>query len=736
MSQKSKNSAGKGKKPAKAGAESKGEDVLQAVILADSFQDRFRPFTLDRPRCLLPLANTPLIEYTLEFLAMNGVNEVYIYCGAFTEQVEDYISHSRWATTSRCCPFSVVQFVRVSDARSVGDVLRDLDSRSLVDGDFLVVHGDLVSNVMLDGILAAHRKRREASAANIMTVILRSGGDTDHRTKTKGITPIFAVDAKSQRLLHYDEMNPLQADHYLALDPAIPDELSTEFEVRADLIDAHIDICTPEVLALWSESFDYELPRRHFLHGVLKDWELNGKMIYAEVLEDRYAARASNLQLYDSISRDVLGRWTFPFIPENNLVPKQTYQRHANGLVMEQDASHAHDARLHNTVIGRDTTIGSSSQISNCFIGKGCKIGANVVLEDSFIWDDSTIEDGTRIVHSIIGDSVSIGQNCSLRAGSLVGPGVQVGEGTSLSENTVLSTLTLGGQPIARDTSLLGPSTNAAPLLEADDEEGLDERDPARLQKSLIYSVADWNVSTSSISTFASDLDSDDDDDADHHLLSSEHGGAKRSRHSSFASDDDSADKLSFHADAVHGLLDALRADSGDFDSAKLEFMGLRLANDASDTMMRKAVATAFARHAAELLTPEHGSLDASKAASKALTAKKGATTFIDEVGIGGQDAEQVAFILALQNALQHVKKPEPAKLGTLLAAMLQQLYALDILEEDGILAWWEDERAVAGEVMTALRDKCRVLVEWLENAEEEGDDDDDDDDDDEEDSE
>ena len=41
---------GKAKKPAKPGADEKREDVLQAVILADSFQDRFRPFTLETPR--------------------------------------------------------------------------------------------------------------------------------------------------------------------------------------------------------------------------------------------------------------------------------------------------------------------------------------------------------------------------------------------------------------------------------------------------------------------------------------------------------------------------------------------------------------------------------------------------------------------------------------------------------------------------------------------------------------
>ena len=42
-------------------------------------------------QCLLPLANTPLIEYTLEFLANAGVDDIFVYCGAHTEQVEEYI---------------------------------------------------------------------------------------------------------------------------------------------------------------------------------------------------------------------------------------------------------------------------------------------------------------------------------------------------------------------------------------------------------------------------------------------------------------------------------------------------------------------------------------------------------------------------------------------------------------------------------------------------------------------
>lgn len=47
--------AAKGKKPTKPGADEKREDVLQAVILADSFLDRFKPFTLERPRVCTPV---------------------------------------------------------------------------------------------------------------------------------------------------------------------------------------------------------------------------------------------------------------------------------------------------------------------------------------------------------------------------------------------------------------------------------------------------------------------------------------------------------------------------------------------------------------------------------------------------------------------------------------------------------------------------------------------------------
>jgi translation initiation factor eIF-2B subunit epsilon len=65
-----------GKGGAAGGEKLEARSVLQALLLADSFTQRFRPITVERPKALLPLANIPMIEYTLEWLSTNRVQEV------------------------------------------------------------------------------------------------------------------------------------------------------------------------------------------------------------------------------------------------------------------------------------------------------------------------------------------------------------------------------------------------------------------------------------------------------------------------------------------------------------------------------------------------------------------------------------------------------------------------------------------------------------------------------------
>ena len=69
------------------------EHKLQAVVIPESFSRNFEPLINDRPECLLPLANTPLLEYTLEFLALSGVKEVYFFVSLHYDMVKEYVEY-------------------------------------------------------------------------------------------------------------------------------------------------------------------------------------------------------------------------------------------------------------------------------------------------------------------------------------------------------------------------------------------------------------------------------------------------------------------------------------------------------------------------------------------------------------------------------------------------------------------------------------------------------------------
>ncbi|KAJ3568317.1 hypothetical protein NPX13_g6463 [Xylaria arbuscula] len=710
--------AAKGKKGSKPGAEDQREATLQALI-ADDFQTRFLPFSIDKPRCLLPLANTPLIEYTLEFLAMNDVKEVFIYCGAHSEQIENYIQNSRWLPIAQSGPFSTLEFIRVADARSVGDFLRDLDGRGIIGGDFLLVHGDLVSNLSLEAALAAHKARREANRDSCMTMVLREAGEADHHTKARTNTPAFIVDPRKNRCLHYEEITPFQADRYTDLDPTVLE--GAEAEVRTDLIDAQIDICTPDVLALWSESFDYELPRANFLHGVLKDWELNGKLIHTEIVSEGYCARATNLQMYDAISHDVLRGWAYPFTPDCNILKGQTYRLQRDDVYQEDDVLVEDYTDITDAVLGRDTYVGSNSTIQNSIIGRNCKIGNNVRVTDSIIWDYVEIGDDAVIEHSIIADLSHVGKGAEIHQGSLISCGVRISEMINIAPTSVLSLLTYNNTTLESQPDVVGEQGKGA-IFEYPEEDDLGAEELSRLENSLIFNLDQFDIDGSSVSSFG-DGDFSDDESEAASATANQHSG--RSRLSSFASDDSGAPNFSsFHADAVHGLLEVLRGSVGDFDSEKLEFTSLRLANNASDVAVRKAVATAFVRRAVELMNAESGGLDAVKAVEETFTSRAGASKFVAEVGVGGKSlSDQLEFALAVQRAcVSTTKTIEAGKAGNLLRAMFDKMYDVEILDEEGIMAWWADIRGKEGEMMPVVRAKCQSLIEWLENAEEESD--------------
>ncbi|CAG8300240.1 unnamed protein product [Penicillium salamii] len=668
------------------------EETFQAVVLADTFETRFEPFTRDKPRCLLPLANTPLIEYTLEFLANAGVEEVFLYGGAHSDQLEKYLNASKWRALSS--PFKQLSFLK-STSTSVGDVMRDLDGKHLITGDFIVVSGDVISNLPIEGALAQHRKRRESDKNAIMTMVLREAG-LNHRTKSSSVSPVFVIDPTKDRCLHYEEIDHHNHDEQ----PArlnIDSELilsNLELDIRQDLIDCSIDICTPDVLSLWSDSFDYQSPRKHYLHGVLKDYELNGKTLHTYIIKDHYAARVRNLKAYDAISKDILARWTYPLCPDTNLLPGHSYDLRKGSLYQEKGVTLARSCVIgRRTVIGKGTSIGDRTEIKNTVLGRNCKVGRNVKLEGAYIWDNVVIGDGVDVRGAIIADGVVLGNNCTVAAGALLSYGVKIADGISIESGKRITRTRIDGTVGKNDPAVVGEGGEGYEFIHGEEEDDDDDDDVSVASSGLVYRMPGLSLSSVSISTLSSDVSDNSWGQSEGSLLS----------------DDEESDN--FHHDASISLYDSLREGVA-ADVVQLELVTLRMTANASDNQVRRAIVEAFMKHIEQLM---EGGKGAGPAVNGVFNAYKEVIerTLFDRTK--DQKNDQVDLLLLLQQDLVNRNKGD-----TVLLFTAKSLYELELVEEEAYDQWWNDERSSNTEEMRTVRTQAQQFVDWLADAEEE----------------
>ncbi|QIW99760.1 hypothetical protein AMS68_005278 [Peltaster fructicola] len=701
-----KKQSGKADKP-KVGEERR-EDALQALVLTDSYETKFEPFTLERPRCLLPLANTPLLEYTLEFLAAADVEEVFLYCGNHTEQVEEYIASSKW--TQSTAPFSV-EVIR-SQSHSIGDAMRDMEQKQRLVGDFICVYGDVISNINLKPALTEHKARREKDKKAIMTMVLREAGDS-HRSKSNAARPVFVVDPGRQRCLHYEQ---LQAGQHARLN--IDGEILSdhpELEIRADLIDCGIDICSQEVLAQYSDNFDWQMPRRGFLHGILKDFELFQLTVHTHIASEGYAARVRSLQAYDAISRDVISRWTYPLCPDSNILPDQTFQLSKSSVYKENGVTLARSAKItKKTVIGQGSSFGEDTVVSNSVIGRRCVIGSRVKLDGVYILDDVHIDDDSVIENACIGTGATIGKKCRLQSDVLIAYGVKIASDMEIARGRRISRFkrkrTSDGSltEAITDSKIVG-ETGIGASLEADEDEDLIE--------GLVPAISpDQDDDAESISTVNSAY-SDDESESSHQYRSS-----RTDSFGSIASDESGNERhraADFHHEAASSIFDSIQKGDG-ADSIQLELKALTLSSNADGKQVRRAVAVALMKRVASLV---EGGLTPQKAVAQTILPNR----LLVERAVLDRDAkvkvEQVEFLLFMQTDLLH--RVQGSKI---LLYACNALAQGELVDDEGLEQWLEDPRSSASDELSEIKKETEEIIGGEEDSENEEDSDDDDD--------
>jgi len=471
----------------------KREHPLQAVVLADSFARHFRPLSLDRPKVLCPLNNVPMIDYALEFLAGAGVREAFVVCAS--DRVERYCetkyglgrpldetaasnaaesssptsqSHHHRAGGSG----SNMQVTVILDASltNAGDALREVDKRNLVQSDpFVLMFGDVVANVDLTDVIRVHKERHKRDSSAIMTLLMKPIGPSSSSEPYDGNdgnvllhnpvrqTPddlVVGLDpTRDNRVLVYDNdasrTSVSVPCSFLASHPYV--------DLRTDLLDCGIDVCSPDVLARMADEFDYRDIRREFVaNSVAEEEEGLQNKVYAHLLgRSEYAARAHDVATYHCISRDLLRRWCHPVVPDNlpaGYENKYRYTMQRRYLYVE--SSNNNKVGGHRGGGATKTRIGRSSKVKGPgMVGSNCRIGERCVIESTVVGNLCHVDDAVTLVGSHLWDAVHVGKGatvrfsvladgCVVKPGAVVDVGCVVGAGCVIGENVVLPAYT------------------------------------------------------------------------------------------------------------------------------------------------------------------------------------------------------------------------------------------------------------------------------------------------------
>ena len=127
---------------------------MKALILAGGRGKRLRPLTDKIPKSLIPINKKPLIQYTITYLKKFGINEIIICSGYKSKQIQNFLKKKK---NFGCKIEYSVEKNPLGTAGAIRNAIKNLSDES-----FLVINGDIITNIDLKKIL----KKPNTIAAN------------------------------------------------------------------------------------------------------------------------------------------------------------------------------------------------------------------------------------------------------------------------------------------------------------------------------------------------------------------------------------------------------------------------------------------------------------------------------------------------------------------------------------------------------------------------------------------
>lgn len=340
---------------------------MRAVVLVGGFGTRLRPLTWTVPKQMLPVAGRPMLERVVSHLAAHGVDEVVLSLGYRPDAFVDAYPDAR-------CAGVHLEYVVEPEPLDTAGAIRFAAERAGIDERFLVVNGDVLTDLDLVALVSVHER---AGAEG--TIALTRVEDPSH----------FGV-------VVLDDEGRVEA--FVEKPPA--------GEAPSNLVNAGFYVLEPAVLGRIPPGRKVNIEREVF-----------PAMAEAGVL----FARADSAYWLDVGTPDRYLQASLDLLGGVRAVPLE-----ASGTleVIGELVSPVH--------LGDRVEIAAGAVVADSVLGDDVVVGDGARVEGSVLLPGAVVESRATVRDSVVGSGARVGHESIIEGMSMLGHGFETGSGAHL----------------------------------------------------------------------------------------------------------------------------------------------------------------------------------------------------------------------------------------------------------------------------------------------------------------
>ncbi|MHB8717510.1 MAG: sugar phosphate nucleotidyltransferase [Candidatus Dormibacteria bacterium] len=373
---------------------------ITAVVMAGGEGSRLRPLTSQYPKPLVPVVGTPVVEHILRLLRDHGITDVILTLQYLGAEIRNRLGDGSELDMS-------IEYA-VED-RPLGTAGSVRNAAHLLEGTFLVISGDALTDIDLTSMIEEHRRRNA-----LASIVLKSVPNP----LEYGVV-VTEADGRVRRFLEKPSWGEVFSDH-----------ANTGIYVIERSV---LDDIKPDTNVDWSQDvFPRMLRRKEALHGIVADG---------------YWCDIGSIQSYIQANWDALEgkvRCHIPGRREGNVWIGDDVE-FGIGVQLEGPAFIGDEVKLKagafingHAVIDKYAIVDDNAKVSNAIIWPHSYIGENCRLRQSIVCRNVTLKNGTLLEdNTVIGDDVVVGRGSRIRAGVKVWPHKEIEPGSTVTESVV-----------------------------------------------------------------------------------------------------------------------------------------------------------------------------------------------------------------------------------------------------------------------------------------------------------